>query len=266
MRYDWKEGVAPEEFSKEFFEEIDRRFFGAARSFLPPERIPFDSLVHFDELRDRDVLEVGVGNGSHAQLLAGHAKSFTGIDITPYAVKSTQERMRVFGLDARILQMDVEKLAFEDNSFDFVWSWGVIHHSSNTQRALGEIGRVLRPGGRAVIMVYYRGWWNFYTLGLLYFGLIQGKLFKHKSLHKVVQSTTDGAIARYYSCRQWRAAVSDWFDVETMQVVGDAESTLPLPPGRFKAGVCRRIPGSVTRFLAGACRMGGMLAATMRGK
>jgi ubiquinone/menaquinone biosynthesis C-methylase UbiE len=63
--------------------------------------------------------------------------------------------------------MDAEHLAFPDASFDFVWSWGVIHHSSNTWQIVGEIQRVLKPGGTAVIMVYHRGWWNYYVWGML---------------------------------------------------------------------------------------------------
>ncbi len=98
MRYDWKDGIPYEEFSKEFYAEIDRRFFSAVELYAPCKKIPFDWLIDFDSLGTKDVLEIGVGNGSHAQLLAEHAKSFTGIDLTEYAVKSTSERMRVFGL------------------------------------------------------------------------------------------------------------------------------------------------------------------------
>jgi len=82
MRYDWKDGIQYQEFSKEFFIEIDRRFFGAVELYAPCEKIPFDWLIDFDSLKAKDVLEIGVGNGSHAQLLAEHVKSFTGIDLT----------------------------------------------------------------------------------------------------------------------------------------------------------------------------------------
>jgi len=91
---------------------------------------------------------VGVGCGSHAQLLAPpRAGSYTGIDLTDYAVECTRRRFWAIGLDGRIQQMDAENMEFPDASFDFVWSWGVIHHSSDTRKALAEITRVLRPGG-----------------------------------------------------------------------------------------------------------------------
>ena len=135
MRYDWKDGIPYPEFSREFYREIDKRFFDAVALYAPCTRVPFDWIVDFDALRNQDVLEFGgVGNGSHAQLLVEHARSFNGIDLTEYAVKSTSERMRVFGLSANVVQMDAEQMKFADKSFDFIWSWGVIHHFANTRR------------------------------------------------------------------------------------------------------------------------------------
>src|SRR5438093_10597937 len=156
MRYDWKEGLGIEDFSPQFYEEIDRRFFADAEDYFPAVRLPFDRLLPLDRLPDLDVLEIGVGSGSHAGLIASHARSFTGIDLTDYAVRSTSERMRLAGLNARILGMDAERMTFAPGSFDFIWSWGVIHHSADTRQVLSEMRRVLRPGGQAVVMVYYR--------------------------------------------------------------------------------------------------------------
>ena len=80
------------------YEEIDHRFFVAARDFLPEQALPFDALIPFAELRDRDILEIGVGQGSHAQLLSSHGKSYTGIDLTPHATEMTARRLRLFDL------------------------------------------------------------------------------------------------------------------------------------------------------------------------
>jgi len=156
MRYDWKEQVLSEEFSREFYLEIDKR--------TPPCSV---SLLNSLSLENKDVLEVGVGVGSHAMLISERAKSFTGIDLTDYAMESTRKRMKVFGLRGEVLKMDAEKMKFNDNSFDLVWSWGVIHHSANPANVLKEIQRVLRPGGRAITMVYYRGWWNYFVMEVI---------------------------------------------------------------------------------------------------
>lgn len=263
MRYDWKEGIGYPEFSREFYEEIDRRFFSNVREFMPWQNVPFDTLIDFEDLCNKDVLEVGVGNGSHAALLARHARSFTGIDLTNYAVRSTTARLKSFGLPGVVNQMDAEQMLFADRSFDFVWTWGVIHHSSDTRKALKEIARVLRPGGKAVTMVYHRSAWNYYLVGGLIHGILRGRLFKTGSLHKTVQLQTDGAIARYYSAPEWRALAEEFFRVDSVRVFGSKAELLPLPGGRMKQFLARMIPASLGRFFTNTCGLGSFLVSTL---
>ena len=104
MRYDWNEELQYKEFSKEFYNEIDRRFFLNASEFMPYKKIPFDTLIDFESLKNKKVLEIGVGNGSHAALLAKYSKDFTGIDLTDYAINSTSKRLDVFGLNGKIIK------------------------------------------------------------------------------------------------------------------------------------------------------------------
>ncbi len=263
MRYDWKEAIPYTEFSKEYFLEIDRRFFGSVRQFAPWKRLPFDSLIDFDALRTKDVLEIGIGNGSHAQLLAAHSKTFTGIDLTGFAVQSTSERMRRFELNARILCMDAEQMEFGDNSFDFIWTWGVIHHSSSTRRILEEMHRVLKPAGDAIVMVYHRGLWNYYFVGSL-LSLADGGVFKGRPLHQTMQKFTDGALARYYAVSEWRRLVADLFVVRDIQVLGQKTDLVPLPAGSIKNLALRLIPNGLSRFMTNRCRLGSFLVAKMR--
>jgi len=267
MRYDWREPIEYEEFSEDFHKEIDRRFFSCVHCFMPWREIPFDPLIDFESLATKDVLEIGTGNGSHAQLISQHAKSYTGIDITSYAVKSTTERLKRLGLDrARIMEMDAENIEFPDNSFDFIWSWGVIHASANTDRVLQEMNRVLRPGGHATIMVYHCGWWNYYFVGTVFHGILQGGLFRTGSLAKTIQEHTDGAIGRYYSPRTMRAEVSPYFDVPKIQVFGAKAELPPIPGGRFKSLLLRAIPNSFGRFLTNRCRMGSFLVSELQSR
>ena len=258
MRYDWNDGVPYQEFSKEFYREIDRRFFSQVELYAPSKKIPFDWLIDFDSLNTRDVLEIGVGNGSHAQLLAEHAKSFTGIDLTEYAVKSTSERMRVFGLDASVRQMDAEQLQFPDNSFDLIWTWGVIHHSANTRKILEEMRRVLRPGGEALVMVYHRTFWEYYVQGAM-LAALSGQIFKPAALHASIQRRTDGAIARYYKRQEWEQLVSDLFTVKDVRVYGKKTELVPIPAGKLKDLLVGAIPNSFSRLLTNKCRWGSFL-------
>ena len=263
MRYDWGEKVAPEEFSREFYEEIDRRFFSNAETYLPSKKIPFDRLIDFESLKDKAVLEIGVGNGSHAGLLAKYARSFTGIDITDYAVKSTSLRMPQFGLNGHIIQMDAEHMEFADNSFDYIWTWGVIHHSSDTRKVLAEMQRVLKPGGQATVMVYHRNFWNWYIFNGLFIGILRRGLRRTRSVHGVVQGWTDGAIARYYTIPEWRALTSQFFSVERISVYGAKAEIVPLPACKFKNSVMRVIPDSVSRMFTNRMRWGVFLVSVL---
>ncbi len=267
MRYDWLDGkldkIPHPEFSKEFYREIDSRFFANANEYLPLKNLPFDGLIDFESLRDKKVLEIGVGNGSHAQLLATYSGDFTGIDLTDYGVKSTTERMKAFGLDnAKILQMNAEDLQFEDNSFDFIWSWGVIHHSANPRQILKEINRVLKPGGTFKAMVYYRSFWSYYAFGLLA-GIGRGYFFKGNSFHESVQKITDGAIARYYSPKEWQKELETaGLKFENIRIFGAKSAILPIPGSRLKYKLLDFIPNPISRFMTNNLRMGSFIVST----
>jgi ubiquinone/menaquinone biosynthesis C-methylase UbiE len=262
MRYDFSEGLAKEEFSSEFYNEIDRRFFDSSWHYAPWKQTPFDTLIDFPALRDKAVLEIGCGNGSHAQLLGSHAGSYTGIDLTDYAVKSTSTRLSLRGINATVVQMDAEKMKFPDGSFDFIWSWGVIHHSANTAAIIGEMRRVLRPGGRATVMVYHRGFWNFYVGGAAA-SAVRGKWPTPGNLHESMQLATDGAIARYYSPAEWRRLVEGKFRVENVRILGQKDILVWLPRGKVKSAVLQMLPDSGARFLSTQLRMGSFLVADM---
>lgn len=267
MRYDFSEELGASEFSKDFYEKVDERFFSDVRTFMPWNKVPFDPLIDFASLSNKDVLEIGVGNGSHAQLISAFAGSYTGIDLTEYAVKSTTKRLQLLDQvrsQVSVTRMDAEQMDFADSSFDFVWSWGVIHHSANTRKILEEIHRVLKPGGVAITMVYYRNYWNYYIVSGLFRGIFQGTLWKTRSLHKTRQGLIDGAIARYYTIPEWRSLVSDLFSVEDVKIYGSKSELIPLPSGRVKSALKSLIPNSAGRLLTNQCRMGMFLVSTLR--
>jgi ubiquinone/menaquinone biosynthesis C-methylase UbiE len=264
MRYDFSETLRVEEFSRQFYDEIDKRFFADAATMIPSRKLPFDALIDYESLKHKDVLEVGCGNGSHAQLLVQHVRSYTGIDLTSYAVKSTTQRLRYLGGNGTIRQMDAERMDFPDESFDFIWSWGVIHHSANTRQIIKEMHRVLRPGGEARIMVYHRSFWNYRVFSGLIAGIAHGHLFRTKSFHEASQMMTDGAIARLYTSQEWKSLVSDLFAVGDIQILGSKAGLVPLPPGRAKRGLMSLIPNAVSQFLNNRMKFGTFLFSTLR--
>lgn len=272
MRYDFTSRVQAEEFSEDFYRQIDTRFFSDVRTFMPWKSIPFDQLIDFPSLRDKDVLEIGVGNGSHAQLISPFARSYTGIDLTDYAVKSTSQRLKFVASNSdrskehapKILQMDAERMDFADESFDFIWSWGVIHHSANTRKILEEMHRVLRPGGSAVTMVYHRSVWSYYIFAGFFGGILRGKLPINGLVHRARQQLIDGAIARYYTPSEWQDLVSDLFSVEDTRIYGSKSELLPMPSGKVKDLLRSAIPDAGGRFITNQCKMGMFLVSTLK--
>jgi ubiquinone/menaquinone biosynthesis C-methylase UbiE len=142
--------------TREFFDQVE-----AERDRLEPF-IP--SFAEFDRWRGRRVLEVGVGLGTDfVRFVRGGAQA-TGIDLTEAAAALVRTRLELEGLDADVRAADAEELPFPDGSFDLVYSWGVLHHTPNTRKALDEVRRVLAPGGEARIMLYSRRSW--FALGV----------------------------------------------------------------------------------------------------
>jgi SAM-dependent methyltransferase len=262
MRYDWRKGLGQTPGDAAYFKEIDDRFFAAVREFLPWRNVPFDPLIPFAELGSKDVLEIGVGHGTHAQLLAAHSRSFVGIDLTAVATTMTAKRLKLCGLAGSVLQMDAERMAFRDGSFDYIWSWGVVHQSADTRRVLEDMHRVLRPGACCTVMVYYRSWWNYYVSGFvrwLFFGRAHGL----RSVHESSQCGSDGAIARYYKPAEWRREVDGLFDVASIDIYGLKSDLVLLPYGRLKQALLGLLPDAFARFLTQRLRMGSLLVATM---
>jgi ubiquinone/menaquinone biosynthesis C-methylase UbiE len=135
-----------------------------------------------------DVLDVGCGQGID---LAGYARCgarATGVDLTPRHVELARAHLAALGLEGTVVQGDAEALPFADASFDRVSSNGVLHHTPDMDRALAEIARVLRPGGRATVIVYNRRSLHYWVEQVLHEGLMRRKLFREGSMEGVLSS------------------------------------------------------------------------------
>jgi SAM-dependent methyltransferase len=137
-----------------FFREVEEKRY-ALEPFI-------HRFAEFSRRRDQDVLEIGVGLGTDFVQFARNGARLQGIDLTEAAVALVRTRLELEGLDANVQVGDAERLPFPDNSFDLVYSWGVLHHTPDTHAAVDEVRRVLRPGGEARIMLYARHSWFAY--------------------------------------------------------------------------------------------------------
>ncbi len=141
--------------SREFFEQADATFYAWNEPLHGPAG-HFSRIFDYERYRGRPVLEVGCGMGCMAMNWARHGAHVTAVDLNPVAVEQTRRRFASFGLNGDIRPADAEQLPFTDESFDFAYSWGVLHHTPGTHKALAELWRVLKPGGRLGIMLYNR--------------------------------------------------------------------------------------------------------------
>ena len=138
----WDQASCGEDLYLRGFEKQDYINHSNIRYQLEPEILLFGQFQSFE---GKKTLEIGVGLGSDHQKLAENGAVLTGIDITQRAIGHTKRRFELMSLYSDLQIADAENLPFDDNSFDAVYSWGVVHHSPETQKAVNEIFRVLKP-------------------------------------------------------------------------------------------------------------------------
>ncbi len=141
--------------SRRFYELADAVFLSWNTPLHGPDG-PFSNLFPYRELAGKNVLEVECGMGFMAMQWALHGARVSGVDLNPVAVANTRHRFETYGLDGRIEEADAEHLPFEEASFDYAYSWGVLHHTPDTRSAIAELHRVVRPGGTVGVMLYSR--------------------------------------------------------------------------------------------------------------
>lgn len=141
----------------------DRDFFSRYRQFRYRTEWHIPAFASFADAAGQRVLEIGCGNGADAFMFAVNGADYTGIDLTPEAVEATQRHFRAEGLSGQFRVQSCEQLSFANDSFDTVYSFGVLHHTPDPERAVREVHRVLKPGGVARVMLYHRHSFNYYV-------------------------------------------------------------------------------------------------------
>gem|GEM_PF-332747 len=243
--------------------EKDRRTFFR---HLERQRYQIDAHIpgfaQFERGRGKDVLEIGVGAGTDFVNWLRHGANAVGVDLTTAAVELTKERLELEGLAAQVLVADAEKLPFADESFDIVYSYGVLHHSPDTRKAVDEVYRVLRPNGVALLMVYHVPSWT----GFLLWGLrciTDGEFFESPRQAIFAQLESPGTKA--YTLPEASALVSKFSNVElrTVLLAGDLLQMQPSakyddPLYRF---IWRLYPRDIIRRLGTKLGLGLLISA-----
>jgi len=183
------------------------------RYTLEPYIIPF---ADFAGSRGKRVLEIGIGLGADHQRFAEAGADLYGIDLTPRSIEHTGRRLGLFELSSKLGVGDAERLEFPDGFFDIVYSWGVLHHTPDTPRAVAEVRRVLKPGGTARVMIYHK--WSLvgYMLWLRYALLI---FRPWRSLSYIYARYLESPGTKAYSHAQARVLFSAFQDVRIRSVL-----------------------------------------------
>ncbi len=137
-----------------------REFFVHIQQWMNPYKFPW-IMDRIDReaklLQGKHLLEIGCRMGFDSLEFLKRGVRVTSTDLTPNAVKMTLRHFEMEGVKAEEVRVEsVLDLSFEDNTFDAVWANGVVHATGDTQLAISEIRRVLKPGGRAIISHFYR--------------------------------------------------------------------------------------------------------------
>lgn len=209
----WNEASCGE---KLYLANSDRAGYGTQaqkRYELEPYIVNF---ARFDDSAGKRVLEIGVGLGADHQRFAQAGAHLTGIDLTKRAIEHTRHRLAVFGLISQLATGDAENLELSDESFDLVYSWGVLHHSPDTQKAINEVHRVLKKGGEARVMIYHK--WSLVGLMLwIRYGLLA--LRPWVTLSEIYARHLESPGTKAYSVLEARKLFSSFNEVRIQTVL-----------------------------------------------
>jgi SAM-dependent methyltransferase len=186
----------------------------------------------------QSLLEVGCGLGVELGRLGRLGFRVTGIDLSPKAVALASDYLKRLGVDGEARVQDAEETDFPDGSFDAVYSSGVLQHTPRIERAIAEIHRVLKPGGRILIILYHRHSW-FYVLQRL-------------SGVRIEFESDDAPIINTYTRKELRQLFSSFDDLRVTTEYYYPKPTrrrgaLPLLFNRGLVPAARLLPRSLMR-------------------
>jgi ubiquinone/menaquinone biosynthesis C-methylase UbiE len=190
------------------------------------------SVAQFTRHRGKRVLEIGVGAGTDHLQWARAGTDLYGVDLTAAGIKTTRARLENYNLTSNLQKVDAEVLPFEDNFFDIVYSWGVIHHSEKPEKIIEEILRVLKKDGQFIGMFYQRPSLVTYKVW------VQNALFKAKpwlSLKNVLFNNVESIGTKAYTINEMKKLFEKYSEVEVIPIMTEYDT--------------RKLPNFITKFL-----------------
>jgi len=189
------------------------------------------------------VLEVGVGMGADFLEWLKAGAQATGVDLSSTSLEQAKRRCEIAGYAPDLRVSDAEHLPFPNDTFDIVYSYGVMHHSPDTPQCIREAWRVLKPGGSLRIMIYHHPSLTGFMLWLRY-GWLRGK-----SLRQAVYDHLESPGTKSYTQEEARAMLQGFEQVELRQAFSPGDLLLNEPSARFQGLAYRIVWRLYPRFL-----------------
>lgn len=222
-------GVSAED-RKRFFDQIERERY-EWEPYIP-------EYANFERGRGKRVLEIGVGAGTDFINWVRHGAIATGVDLTERGVGLTKERIALEGLSADVRQADAENLPFMDETFDIVYSNGVLHVPPDPARAISEVRRVLKPGGTFVGLIYNPSSW----VGFMLWGvhcLAKGRPWK--SPRWAIYHYLESPGTNSYTVKQTRELFAGFSRVNVRTQLGHGDLLLMRPGTKYNRNPVYRL-------------------------
>lgn len=232
-----------------------QRITGTQEYFLDIERERYALQAHIKgvlawiQWPGKRVLEVGTGVGTDARSIISFGGMYTGINVDQGSTDLTARALAAFDLPGTVQKINATTLPFPDETFDVVYSFGVLHHIPNVNAAVSEIYRVLKPGGELLVMVYNRSSIN-YRIEILFLrrvfrrllmipgmvtllsmlGFPKEKMERHKELYQTFGRISD---------EEWLSRNTDGPDNPYSRVYGSSEIEVVLNKFRIERNEVR---------------------------
>ena len=233
--------------SRDFFDEVERHRYQEYAPWMP-------EVMGFKDFAGARLLEVGCGMGTDLLQFARGGAQVTGLDLTPRSIEISRQHLALYNQHGDFANADCERLPFADESFDVVYSNGVLHHTPDTAAAVSEIHRVLRPGGLARVMLYHRGSLAYWLQLVFRYGILKGEFLRRSSIadimskHVEINQGGGRPLVKVYSRKEARDLFSMFNEVRVQ-----VEQLMPselyflgriIPDGMFRR-LCRKVGWNV---------------------
>jgi glycosyltransferase involved in cell wall biosynthesis/ubiquinone/menaquinone biosynthesis C-methylase UbiE len=225
-------------YTLDWFNKVEDHRYGEYGPWMP-------DVMEFARHGGEDVLEIGGGMGTDLAQFARHGARVTDVDLSVGHLRLARENFALRGLAGRFVHQDAETLPFPDDSFDLVYSNGVLHHTPNTSQVIAEIFRVLRPGGKVIAMFYAENSLIFWRNIAWRHGLVDTMLEQY-SIGEVMSRTVEFSeigsrpLVKVYSAKRLRRMFRRFARISVTKrqmVPGEVPRMLRRVPARWIARI-----------------------------